>query len=399
MAYEYIRRFEGLGMGLFVHFGLYSVLGKGEWYLTSNPHADAEAYARLPEKFKVRKGWAQALARVAKRAGAKYITLTTRHHDGFSLYDTCGLNTFDAPHSAAGRDLIAEFVAACREAGLVPFFYHTLLDWHEQSYKTDFKAYIDYLAASLEILCTRYGKIGGFWFDGMWDKPGADWQESRLYALIRKYQPEAMIVNNTGLNALGETGHHEIDSVTFERGRPAAVRVKDKPIAGEMCQVLNDHWGYAKNDVNYKPVSTFLGDLVDCRRYNCNYLLNTGLRGDGSVNPTDKCLLGEVGKWIRANKNFIYGVRGSDCACEGGFVLEDEKAWYIVVKDVVMAADPNVQRRLAEQQVRVDARVAGKAYWLDSGEKAQLQGGELAVQPYDYGTSYAVRVAKVEKGA
>lgn len=98
--------------------------------------------------------------------------------------------------------------------------------------------------------------------------------------------------------------------------------------------------------MNYKPVSTFLGDLVDCRRYNCNYLLNTGLRGDGSVNPTDKCLLGEVGKWIRANKNFIYGVRGSDCACEGGFVLEDEKAWYIVVKDVVMAADPNVQRRL-----------------------------------------------------
>ena len=83
MAYEYIRRFEELGMGLFVHFGLYSVLGKGEWYLTSNPHADAEAYARLPEKFKVRKGWAQALARVAKRAGAKYITLTTRHHDGF----------------------------------------------------------------------------------------------------------------------------------------------------------------------------------------------------------------------------------------------------------------------------------------------------------------------------
>ena len=122
----------------------------------------------------------------------------------------------------------------------MPFFYHTLLDWHEQSYKTDFKAYIDYLAASLEILCTRYGKIGGFWFDGMWDKPGADWQESRLYALIRKYQPEAMIVNNTGLNALGETGHHEIDSVTFERGRPAAVRIKDKPIAGEMCQVLND---------------------------------------------------------------------------------------------------------------------------------------------------------------
>ena len=397
MSYEYIRRFERLGMGLFVHFGLYSVLGKGEWYLHLNADAKPAEYESLTKRFRIGKDWAKELVETAKEAGAGYITLTTRHHDGFSLYDTRGLNDYDAPHFASGRDLIAEFVEACRAGGIVPFFYHTLLDWHDTRYKEDFPAYIDYLIASVEILCRHYGKIGGLWFDGMWDKPDADWQEDRLYSTIRKYQPEAMIVNNTGLWALGETGHREIDSVTFERGKPAPLKVKDKPIAGEMCQVLNDHWGYAEEDVNYKSVATLIGDLTDCRRYNCNYLLNTGLKGDGTVNATDRALLREVGKWIRANKGFIYGVRGTDYACDGGYVLEDESAWYIVVKDVVMTADPNVTRWAAEKRVRVDERIAGRAYWLDSGEEAQLRGGELAVLPFAYGRSLFTRVAKVEK--
>lgn len=399
MSYEYIRRFERLGMGLFVHFGLYSILGKGEWYLHLNPKADVAEYENLPRKFKVRPDWAKKLIKTAKEAGAKYITITARHHDGFSLYDTCGLNEYDAPHSACGRDLISEFVSACRDGGIVPFFYHTLLDWREPTYQKDFSAYIDYLAKSIEILCKNYGKIGGFWFDGMWDKPDADWQEDRLYGIIRKYQPEAMIINNTGLNALGQVGHEEIDSVTFERGKPCYVDCSKKPLAGEMCQVLNDHWAYAKNDCNYKSVKELIENLIDCRRYNCNFLLNTGLKGNGIVNGTDKALLTELGKWVRANKGFIYGVHGTEYSSKGCCVLEDDQAWYIVVKDVAMAADPNVTKWTEGALVRVKPQIEGKAYWLDNGEATQLQNGVLAVKPFGYGTSLSSRVIKVIKKA
>ncbi len=397
MSYEYIASFKKLGVGAFCHFGLYSVLEKGEWYYSTGK-ISWEDYARLTERFFIKEDWAKELVATAKSAGARYITLTTRHHDGFSLFDTQGLNDFDAPHSACGRDLIREFVDACNEEGIIPFFYHTLLDWSVESYETDFPKYIDYLVASIEILCKSYGKIGGFWFDGMWDKPNADWQEDRLYGTIRKYQPEAMIINNTGLSELGRTGHHEIDSVTFERGAPKAQSFDGKPIAGEMCQVLNDHWGYARNDLNYKPMKTFIEDLVDCRESGCNYLLNTGLRGDGSVNPRDKIFFEALGEWISANKGFIYGARPSEYQGENCQILEDDTAWYVVIKGVQMKTNVHVGLAVNAKTATVDSRIRGKAYWLDSGEAATLENGELEVAPYDYGVSYCVRVAKIEKG-
>ena len=118
---EYIKRFEKLGLGMFVHFGLYSVHGKGEWAHGRN--ISAPEYEKLFYKFNPEKDWAEKLVETAKKAGAKYITLTTRHHDGFSLFDTLGLNEYDAPHSAAGRDLVREFVNACRAEDIIPFFY------------------------------------------------------------------------------------------------------------------------------------------------------------------------------------------------------------------------------------------------------------------------------------
>ncbi|HBF86301.1 MAG TPA: alpha-L-fucosidase, partial [Clostridiales bacterium] len=165
MDYGYIENFKNLGFGMFVHFGLYSLVGKGEWYLRLNPQADAAEYEKLTEKFAVKKTWAKELVSVAKEAGCRYITLTARHHDGFSLYDTRGLSDFDAPHSASGRDLIKEFVEECRKEGVVPFLYHTLADWHNADYMNDFPKYIDYLVKSVGILCKNYGKIGGLWFD------------------------------------------------------------------------------------------------------------------------------------------------------------------------------------------------------------------------------------------
>ena len=395
--FDYIGRFKKLGYGIFVHFGLYSVPGRGEWIRTMDPKLDVAKYEALPTRFKIRKGWARELAKTVKAAGARYITLTTRHHDGFSLYDTCGLSTFDAPHSASGRDLIREFTDACRAEGLVPFFYHTLLDWHNPDYTENFPKYLDYLIESVEILCKNYGKIGGLWFDGMWDKPNADWQEDRLYATIRKYQPEAMIINNTGLSELGKVGHPELDSVTFERGKPRFVDCSDKPRAGEMCQVLNDHWGYAKQDCNYKSVSELIENLVDCRACNCNFLLNTGLMGNGAVNPMDKALLKEIGKFIRANKNFLFDVRKSDIPCEGGVAMTDGNKLYVVVKNVQMSADPNVAMLTEKKEVKLGKSVkVRRAYWLDSGEKIELSDNGFAVRPFCYGVSLSARVACLE---
>ena len=393
---DYVRNFEKLGFGLFVHFGLYSIIGKGEWAKRVLQIPD-EKYENLTKKFKVKKNWARDLVKAAKKTGCKYITLTTRHHDGFSLFDTCGLNDYDAPHALCGRDLVREFVDECNANGIVPMFYHTLLDWHHPDYDVNFPSYVDYLVKSIEILCTKYGKIGGLWFDGMWDKPNENWQEDRIYSTIRKYQPEAMIINNTGLDELGKVGHPELDSVTFERGKPTFVDNSDRHRAGEMCQVLCDHWGYAEDDYNYKPVREILENLVECRYYGCNFLLNVGPRGDGSLRPMDKCMLDFIGKWIKQNKNFIYDVEVSDVKSDDAYILKGENGkYYAVVTGVDMLADSNVQR-LSKGKVitlKTDKKIVG-GKWLDSRRKIVKNGkNSFNCEFFTYGSSHSLKLAE-----
>ena len=393
--YEYIENFKRLGFGMFIHFGLYSVIGRGEWYYMQYV-PDKNEYESTINKFKITKNWAKNLVKTAKDAGCKYITLTTRHHDGFSLYDTCGLSEFDAPHSPTGRDLIREFVDECNKEGIIPFFYHTLLDWHNPDYNNDFPEYIDYLDKSIEILCKNYGKIGGFWFDGMWDKPNEDWQEDRIYGTIRKYQPEAMIINNTGLNALGQTGHKEIDSVTFERGKPAFVDTSEKPIAGEVCDALTDHWGYAKYDICLKSPKELIETLVDCRKYDCNLLLNSGLKGNGEMDEGEKAAFKRIGMWIKENKNFIYKAKSTDLTAENADMMTDGEYYYAAIKGVLMSANCNVAKFGESKTVTLntDKRIVD-AEWLDSGKEINLQTDKSFVcEPFEYGKSLAVRVAK-----
>lgn len=395
---NYVTRFEKLGFGMFVHFGLYSVIGKGEWVLDTGKDISSEKYeSTLPARFKIAKNWAKELVATAKKGGCKYITLTTRHHDGFSLYDTKGLNDYDAPHSAAKRDLIREFVDECNAQGIVPFFYHTLLDWHNKDFENDFPKYIDYLVKSVEILCTNYGKIGGLWFDGMWSKPNENWQEDRLYSMIRKYQPEAMIINNTGLSELGKVGHPELDSVTFERGKPSFVDNSDRHRAGEMCQIFNDHWGYAKEDINYKSMGQILGDLVDCRHYNCNFLLNTGLMGNGKLRSFDKCYYEEIGKWIKKNKDFIYDVKDAEIEADNAYIMKSENGrYYAVIKDVPMAASANVQGASDVKKVVLHTdRKIKSVKWLDNGKRVKVRKNSFDGEPFMYGRSWNVRVAEI----
>lgn len=400
-----IYDFERYGFGLFVHYGLFSLLGQGEWVQNAKS-IPVEEYEKLADAFTAEAFSGEQLAKMAADAGVKYITFTTRHHDGFSLYDTKGLNPFDAPHSAAGRDLAADFAEGCNKYNIVPFFYHTTVDWRYPDFDKDFKGYLQYLRESVKLLCTNYGKIGGFWFDGNWARDD-DWEEDALYGMIRQYQPEAMIINNTGLDRLGQTGHYEIDAVTFERGKPFPINGDGarKYLGSEVCQILNSHWGYAKNDFAYKGVAGLIHEFAGCRRYGANYLLNVGPQPDGSIRLIEQGIFQEIGNWVSVYKDALYCVRPTDVICEGdSFVLRgDDGAYYLFVPGMGVLGPGNVMRKV-ENMIRTAVRNFPKPirriFWMENGEDLHFtqDGGSVDIEctQYEYGRNYAVRVAKIE---
>lgn len=396
---EYIKRFEKLGFGMFVHFGPYSVVGKGEYvkYMHKMPW---EEYMTYVQKFIPKKDWAEELVKVAKNAGVRYITLTTRHHDGFSLYDTCGITEYDAMH-VCGRDLVREFVDACRAADIIPFFYHTLLDWHEESFRKDFPTYLKYLRASVEVLCRNYGEIGGFWFDGTWSKKGADWEEDALYGMIRSYQPETMIINNTSTSARGELGHIELDSVTFERGKPKPINMAESPkyVASEMCDVFGNHWGYAEWDLAFRSPAEMIKSLMQCRRYGSNLLLNVGPMGNGSLRPIDAAIYEMIGKWVGIHDEVLSalpaGIKVENK--EDDFILEKGGVYYLVCMDLPMESDARGDADFTE--VFKLEKPIKSVTWLDNGENVEFVQKEDAVtvtaKPFTYGSHLVVRIAKI----
>lgn len=402
-----VAEFENFGFGMFIHWGLYSQLGRGEW-VKHMENIPMEEYAKLKDTFTASKFDAYKIAKTAKAAGAKYITLTTRHHEGFSLYDTKGLNTFDAPHSPAGRDLVREYVDACRDVGIVPFFYHTTLDWYNPDFNNNFKAYLQYLRDSVEILCSEYGKIGGLWFDGNWSKPNEDWEEDALYKVIRKHQPDAIIVNNTGLSHRGETGNLELDSVTFEQGRPTPMDREGMPkyMAAEMCHTMNAHWGFGAQDVNYKSLPHLIETLCSCRRVGANYLLNIGPTAEGEIPLMQEALLCGIGDWVNYTGNAFY--EGKPCGVDGAdnkknFGLLAGKKLSLYVHDLSISGDANVTVEGGGAGNKVFTGVKGtvkSVHWTDNGENLAFtqEGDKLTVNctGYPYGKSLVVRVAEAE---
>ena len=404
---KYIKDFEKYGLGMFVHYGLYSIIGAGEWIKLQRNISDEE-YEKSANEFNPQIDWAKKLVETAKSAGCKYITLTTRHHDGFSLFDTNGLSEYDTVHFC-GRDLVKEFVDECRKNDIVPFFYHTLVDWHEKTFENDFKTYLKYLRDSVEILCKNYGKIGGLWFDGMWWFEDADWEEDALYSLIRKYQPDAMIINNTGMIARGKLGHIELDSVTFDRGKPQPINLEDSPkyIASEMCEVFNDHWAYAKEDFNYKSTAQMIEEFAECRKYGSNFLLNVGPMPNGYLRPIDSAMYGIIGEWIDVFGEAVYKPRPSGIEIKNkdkDFILKDENNYYLFCFNLQMAGDSNVALKLKndfcyEDDFELDEKIKS-IRWLDNGESVPFeQNGILTkvfTEPFKYGRNLVVRVAKIE---
>ncbi|UCD76350.1 MAG: alpha-L-fucosidase [Phycisphaerales bacterium] len=404
-----IARFERMAFGMFVHWGLYSQIGAGEWAKHMQGIATDE-YMKLMKTFTAADFDGRTLARLAKRAGMKYITHTSRHHDGFSLYDTRGLSKYDVINTPAGRDLILDFVEGCRVEGIVPMLYCTTLDWTDPRFSSDFPAYLQYLRDSVEILCTNYGPIGGFWFDGNWSRRDADWEEDALYAVIRKHQPEAMIINNTGIGSGGKVGHPEIDSVTFERGRPEPLDRSgwSKYVAGEMCHTMNFHWGIAVNDFNYLSPAHVIEELCLCRRAGANLLMNIGPTATGGIPEYEAAALKRVGDWIvlHGGENCpLY--RGRPCGISGqehDFALEMDGEVFLFVFNLTSTSNT---------QAHGDARGPGprtftgvnrqfsRAIWMDNDEELTVENDPdnrrlvLHATRYPYGTNTVVRIARL----
>jgi alpha-L-fucosidase len=373
-----VARFENYAFGMFIHWGLYSQLGRGEWVMNQERIPVAE-YKKLRDSFTAEEFDGRAIARIAGSAGMKYITLTSRHHEGFSLYDTRGLSDYDAIHSPANRDLIRDFVDGCRAEGIAPFLYHTTLDWYQESFSEDFDAYLDYLKKSVEVLCTHYGELGGLWFDGNWSKSAADWKEDDLYSMIRRLQPEAMIINNSGLAARGKIVHPQVDSVTFEQGRPTPMdrRGMKKYVAAEMCQTMNRHWGIALKDFCYMSPRDIIENLCACRKVGANYLLNVGPTAPGRIPAYEASALERTGDWVRMHADAIYNGKPAGVQARGrdfGLVT-GEGALYLFIHDLAPAGD-----RTAALEVRGPGprtftgirRRFSSAAWMDNGQSLKF---------------------------
>lgn len=358
-----IVNFEKLGFGMFVHWGVYSVLGQGEWILHHSKMPLPE-YEKIKERFRAENFDARQWARMARDAGMRYITITTRHHDGFSLYDTRGLNDWDAPHSGAKRDLIAEFVEGCRAEDIVPVFYHTTLDWHHPEFNNDFPAYLQYLRDSVEILCTQYGEIGGFWFDGYWSKFGADWEEDEFYGMIRKHQPETIIINNPGWTRNGYLTHPELDSMTWESALPEKpVNRADKPkyVACEAeASIVAGSWSYKKHSFKIKTPQEIIRAICQCRRCEANYVLNLTPNADGTIPVIQQGILEQVGLWMSQYGEAIYTGKPSPLVgSDGNTALRGlDGEIYLLVE----SADAPVAYSGANTPI-------ASIHWLDDGSK------------------------------
>jgi len=321
--------FQEARFGLFIHWGVYAVRGEGEWVMHEKRITVPEYERDLPPQFDPVRYDPAAWVSMVKAAGMKYITITSKHHDGFAMYDS-KVSDYDVVQKTPyGKDVLKLLAEECKKQGIKLFFYHSQLDWHHPDYfprgrtglfagrpeKGDFYRYLDYMDAQLKELLTGYGEIGGIWFDGWWDKPEAEWRLGQTYKLIHDLQPQALVGSN----------HHRKpfpgeDFQMFEKDLPGSntAGFNDQSEIGtlplEMCDTINNSWGYNKNDGRYKSTKQIVQLLVKAAGYDANLLLNVGPRPDGTIQPEFVARLKEVGDWLAKSGETVYGTRGGPFA-------------------------------------------------------------------------------------
>ncbi|HEX5071518.1 MAG TPA: alpha-L-fucosidase, partial [Vicinamibacterales bacterium] len=339
--------FRDAKFGMFVHWGVYSQLGQGEWVM-QNQKLPIAPYEWLASNFNPVKFDAQAWVAMAKAAGARYITITSRHHDGFSMFQTRATQYNIVDWTPFKRDPMKELADECRKQGLKLFFYYSQLDWHHPDYfprggtggasgrpdAGDWNRYLDFMDQQLTELLTNYGPIGGIWFDGMWDKPNANWRLDRTYALIHRLQPAALIVPN----------HHKAplpgeDVQTFEQdlpgGNTAGFNTREiGTLPLETSLTMNTSWGFNIADGKFKSTQDLIGFLVRAAGNGANLLLNVGPRPDGTIQPEAVTRLQEIGAWLQRYGVSIYGTRKGPVAPQPwGATTRKDTTVYVHVLD------------------------------------------------------------------
>lgn len=342
------KEFQDMRFGMFIHWGVYSVLGDGEWVMFQQ-HIPAETYKRLADFFNPQEFNAKEWVQIAKSAGMKYITITTRHHDSFSMFDTeaSPYNIVDA--TPYGKDPLKELAVECKKEGIKLNFYYSLLDWKRDDYgfgkkivdgaplDTDWDSYIAFMKAQLTELLTNYGEIGCIWFDGHWERKAANWHYNEIYSLIHKLSPNTLIANNHHMTPLaGE------DIQTFERDLPGenkggfshGVQVSQLPL--ESCATMAKSWGFNLNDKKFKSTKDIIHFLVKAAGKDGNLLLNVGPMPNGKIQPEFVTTLKEVGEWTAKYGETVYGTRGKVIATQdwGTITQKDKELFVHILKPV-----------------------------------------------------------------
>ncbi len=284
--------------GMFIHWGLYSIIGQHEW-VKEHEGVPIPQYEILAKHFHPKPNAARDWARLAKRAGQKYMVMTTKHHEGFCNWDT-KLTDYNAMKQGPGRDLVREYVEAARAEGLRVGFYYSLMDWHHPDgaiCKTDEAArrrFVDYTHGLIRELLTNYGKIDVLWYDVSWPLTAAQWESERMNEMVFELQPDIIVNNRNGLEGDFATPEQRIEASAAGR-------------AWESCMTLNNSWGFNHADDQWKTPKTIVDNLITCARGGGNYLLNIGPEPDGSVPPASIEVLEAVGRWMDTNGKTIYG--------------------------------------------------------------------------------------------
>lgn len=311
--------------GIFLHWGIYSMFAQGEWYMT-NLNIDNREYAKAARGFYPAYFDADAWAKAFKEAGARYICFTTRHHDGFSMFDTRWSDYSIVKSTPYGKDVLRELTDACRRQGLKVHLYYSLIDWTREDYpagrtgretgkdlsKGNWSQYFEFMCNQLTELIQQYNP-DAIWFDGEWDQPDSfDWHQRELYELIHRLKPSCLIGNN----------HHKAtlpgeDIQIFERDLPgentaglSGQSISRLPL--ETCQTMNGMWGYKVVDQNYKSVKTLVQLLVGAAGKGANLLMNIGPQPSGELPATALERLKGMGEWLKRYGETIYGTTAGD---------------------------------------------------------------------------------------
>lgn len=319
------KEFQDNKFGIFLHYGIYSMLADGEWAM-HNKNLNYKEYAKLaggfyPSKFNAAE-WVAAI----KASGAKYICFTTRHHDGFSMFDSKYTDYNIVKATPFKRDIVKELADECHKQGIKIHFYYSHIDWYRDDYYPlgrtghgtgrtthgEWKTYYQFMNNQLTELLTNYGPVGAIWFDGWWDQdqnPGFDWQLPEQYAMIHKLQPACLVGNN----------HHQTpfpgeDIQIFERDLPGENNAglsgqEVSPLPLETCETMNGMWGYKITDQDYKSTKTLIHYLVKAAGMNANLLMNIGPQPNGELPAISVERLKEMGEWMKTYSETIYGTR------------------------------------------------------------------------------------------